>query len=176
MNWIRKYKITFILLIIIVSILIFISLLKYSILLENEFKDYKCNTCDTLASERNILIEFFPEKIYDSLFYIKKTKNIVEKGNLIFKGVDSYYLDIDISLGDTLEILCKHKKYKIYDFKRKYIEPEYNMGADKEIYSYELKHPCVNYQFTVVSNNKIKIISENKFSDFFVIKELDFNR
>ena len=171
---IKQFKFPFLIISVCIILIYLIQLINNFKEQKNKSENFKCNQCDSLASNNELMIQYTPVKKSKNITYIQKKGNIIKKGNLIFRGIDSYYFITKINLKDTIEVFDGNKKYLIFDFKRKYVEPQYNMGSDKTNYYYALEHPCENYGFTAWANNKSKLILNKDSYSVFTFKEKDF--
>ena len=169
--------------IILLSILMIILCYNLSINLIQKYKDDNCNYCDSITADKSIKIKYFTIKNTSIPKFIQKRGSLINSGYLIFeksenyfskKVINTYVLKLNVNLKDTIEIFDGNKKYLIFDFKRKFVEPKYNMGSDKSDYYYSINHPCENYGFTVLANNKSKFIFINDINSLFSFKEKDF--
>ncbi|WP_129583056.1 PDDEXK family nuclease [Flavobacterium cyanobacteriorum] len=118
------------------------------------------------------MIEYKPKhnNSNKNISFIKKNKCILEKGILRYRGVDTYFFELNISLGDSILIIDNDKEFLLCNFKRipKPIKKFRVHKLDPEISNLDKKYLCVENGCNIIANNK------KTYTDCYFIDESIF--
>lgn len=138
--------------------------------IQKHFIEYKCNTCDSLTYDKKILFEYKPIHNIPNkdISFIKKNKCIIEEGHLKFRGVDTYFFETNVSLGDSILIIDNKRKFLLCNFKR--IPKQVKILRIHKL-TPELKtNLCTENGCYIIANNK-KIYTNNYIIDESIFYE-----